>query len=131
MIRRLEIAQSMLHRPEVLFLDEPTIGLDPAARGMVWEHLMRLHAEYGTAIFLTTHMMEEADAICDRVAIMHRGKVAALGSPAELKALVGAGPDGSQATLNDVFIHFSGSSVESGGDYRETSRTRKTARRLG
>jgi len=127
MIRRLEIAQSMLHRPEVLFLDEPTIGLDPGARKLVWEHLARLRDRYGITILLTTHMMEEADQICDRVAIMHLGKVAAIGTPAELKAGIGI----KNATLDDVFIHHTGSGIESGGNWRDTSRTRRTARRLG
>jgi ABC-2 type transport system ATP-binding protein len=127
MIRRLEIAQSMLHRPKVLFLDEPTIGLDPSARNLVWEHLKELRQNYGTTIFLTTHMMEEADSICNRLAIMHLGKVAAIGSPAELKASIGK----TKATLDDVFIYYSGNVIETGGSYRETSRIRKTARRLG
>jgi len=129
MIRRLEIAQSMLHHPRVLFLDEPTIGLDPLAREAVWEHIGQLRAEYKTTIFLTTHFMDEADSLCSRVAIMHLGKVAAIGTPAELKASLG----GNGVTLNDVFIHYAGGTLEedSGGDYRETSRTRGTARRLG
>jgi ABC-2 type transport system ATP-binding protein len=127
MIRRLEIAQSMLHRPRVLFLDEPTIGLDPVGRRTVWEHLRQLLSDFGTTVFLTTHFMEEADALCARVAIMHHGKVVALGSPAELKASIG----GNGATLDDVFIHYAGDSLESGGSYRETSRTRRTAIRLG
>ena len=126
MIRRLEIAESMLHRPAVLFLDEPTVGLDPVARKAVWDHIRRVRVDFGTSILLTTHYMEEADELCDRVAIMHLGKVAALGTPAELKASVGEG-----ATLDDVFVHFSGYEVDSGGNYREVSRTRRTARRLG
>jgi ABC-2 type transport system ATP-binding protein len=125
MIRRLEIAQSMLHRPRVLFLDEPTVGLDPIARKAVWEHIQRLCSDYGTTILLTTHYMEEADELCNRVAIMHLGKVAAIGTPAELKASVGEG-----ATLDDVFVHYSGFEVDSGGNYRDVSRTRRVARRL-
>ena len=70
MIRRLEIAQSMLHRPQVLFLDEPTVGLDPIARNSVWERLRQLQAELGTTVFLTTHVMEEADALCQQIAIL-------------------------------------------------------------
>ena len=66
MIRRLEIAQSMLHRPRVLFLDEPTIGLDPVARKTVWKHMQQLRSEYGTTILLTTHYMDEADELCDQ-----------------------------------------------------------------
>jgi ABC-2 type transport system ATP-binding protein len=126
MIRRLEIAQSMLHRPPVLFLDEPTGGLDPLARQAVWERLTRLRDDSGTTIFFTTHLMEEADAWCTRVAIMHRGKVAALGPPADLKASLGW----PGATLEDVFIRYAGDTLESGGTYRDTSRERRTARRL-
>lgn len=120
MIRRLEIAQAMLHRPRVLFLDEPTLGLDPVARKAVWEHIQRLRADYGTTIFLTTHYMEEADQLCGRVAIMHLGKVVAIGTPPELKASIG----GNGVTLDDVFAHYTGYEIESGDSFRETSRTR-------
>lgn len=127
MIRRLEFAQSMLHRPRVLFLDEPTVGLDPGARRAVWELVRRYSTEHHTTILLTTHLMEEADALCDQIAIMHLGNVVASGTPAELKASIG----GNGATLDDVFIYYSGSSLDSGGTYRDTSRARRTARRLG
>jgi ABC-2 type transport system ATP-binding protein len=126
MIRRLEIAQAMLHRPKVLFLDEPTIGLDPVARKAVWEHVQQLREDYGATILLTTHYMEEADTLCNRLAIMHLGKVAAIGSPSELKASVGKG-----VTLDDVFAYYSGAEVDSVGGYRETRNVRRTARRLG
>jgi len=126
MIRRLEVAESMLHRPRLLFLDEPTVGLDPIARKTVWDHIQRLRSDYGTTILLTTHYMEEADELCDRVAIMHLGKIAAVGTPAELKASVGEG-----ATLDDVFVHYSGYEVDSGGNWREVSSVRRVARRLG
>lgn len=127
MIRRLEIAQSMLHRPRILFLDEPTIGLDPLARQTVWSHVNSLRTDFGTTIFLTTHFMEEADKLCSNVAIMHGGKVAAVGSPAELKEKLGR----KNATMDQVFIHYTGSKLESGGSFCEVSRTRRTARRLG
>ena len=127
MIRRLEIAQSMLHEPKVLFLDEPTIGLDPLARKAVWERIQQLRTDYGTTILLTTHYMEEADDLCTRVAIMHLGQVKALGSPSDLKAAIGT-PD---ATLDDVFAAYAGTFEESGGSFRDTFRTRRTARRLG
>lgn len=127
MIRRLEIVQSMMHEPQVLFLDEPTVGLDPLARKFIWEHIGKLRAEQGTTILLTTHMMEEADSLCSRVAIMHWGKLVALGSPTELKASIGR----ENATLEDVFIHFTGDKLESGGSYIDAKRTRRTARRLG
>jgi ABC-2 type transport system ATP-binding protein len=125
MIRRLEIAESMLHRPRVLFLDEPTLGLDPIARKAVWDHIQRLRSDFGTTILLTTHYMDEADELCDRVAIMHLGRIAAIGTPTELKATVGEG-----ATLDDVFVHYSGYEVDSVGNFREVSRTRRVARRL-
>lgn len=129
MIRRLEIVQSIIHRPKVLFLDEPTVGLDPLARKALWEHISQLRSEHGTTIFLTTHVMEEADHLCSRVAIMHHGKIAALGAPTDLKASIG----GDGATLEDVFIHFAGDKLEpeSGANYRETRQTRRTAQRLG
>jgi ABC-2 type transport system ATP-binding protein len=130
MIRRLEIAQSMLHRPEVLFLDEPTIGLDPVAKRSVWEHIRELREQFGTTILMTTHDMEEADGLCDTLAIMHQGHIVSLGTPVELKA--GAGPE---ATLNDVFILSTGAAmtdggVEERGAFRDVGRTRRTARRL-
>ncbi len=127
MIRRLEIAQSIMHRPTVLFLDEPTIGLDPLARKAVWEHIKELREKYNTTIFMTTHVMEEADSLCNRVAIMHHGKMMVIGSPAELKAHIG----GNNVTLEDVFVHYTGDTLEGGHNYRETARTRRTVRRLG
>ena len=126
MIRRLELAQAMLHRPEVLFLDEPTVGLDPTARATVWERVRRLREENGTTILLTTHYMEEADELCERIAVLHAGRVAATGTPAELKA--GVGPD---ATLDDVFAALTGADLETGGGFRDIGRTRRTAKRLG
>jgi ABC-2 type transport system ATP-binding protein len=127
MIRRLEIAQAVLHRPTVLFLDEPTVGLDPVARMAVWEHVERLRADFGTTILLTTHYMDEADRLCSRVAIMHLGKVVAIGTPSHLKASIGK----ENATLDDVFVHYTGYEIETGGSFLETSRTRGVARRLG
>jgi ABC-2 type transport system ATP-binding protein len=130
MVRRLEIAQSTLHRPPLLFLDEPTVGLDPLARTAVWEHVQRLRGELGTTVFLTTHSMEEADALCSRLAILHRGTLAAVGTPVELKASLGR-PAGTEVTLDDVFLHYAGDSLAEGGGFREISRERRTARRLG
>ncbi len=126
MIRRLELAQAMLHEPDVLFLDEPTIGLDPLARRAVWERLEELRARSAATILITTHDMEEAEALCDVVALMHRGRIASLGTPAELKA--GIGPE---ATLEDVFARVAGGALEAEGSYRDVRRTRFTARRLG
>ena len=126
MIRRLEVGQAMLHQPQVLFLDEPTIGLDPVARKAVWDHLGQLRKQTGMTICLTTHYMEEADSLCDRIAILHLGHMMALGSPAELKAATG----NAGASLDDVFASFTGNTLETGGSYRDTARTRRTARRL-
>jgi len=125
MIRRLEIAQSMLHRPTVLFLDEPTVGLDPVARHGVWRHIRNLRDEFDTTVFMTTHDMEEADQLCETVAFMHRGRLAGFGTPAELKAKVGP-----QATLDDVFIEMTGSIASEAGSYRDVRRVRRTAARL-
>jgi len=126
MVRRLEIAQSTLHRPKVLFLDEPTVGLDPIARDTVWEHLIDLRTNFGTTLFFTTHYLEEAESHCDRIAIMHRGKVAALGTCKELETSLGSGH-----TLNDVFIHYAGTTLDSGGRFRDVAVERTTAQRLG
>jgi ABC-2 type transport system ATP-binding protein len=127
MIRRLEVAQALLHEPSVLFLDEPTVGLDPVARQAIWDHLTRLRDETDMTIFLTTHSMEEADRLCTRVGIMHRGDIVALDTPDALKATVG----GEHTTLDDVFVHYAGNALETGGNFRETTRSRRTARRLG
>jgi ABC-2 type transport system ATP-binding protein len=126
MIRRLELAQAMLHDPAVLFLDEPTVGLDPTGRDAVWARIREVRDRDRTTVLLTTHHMEEADALCDRVAIMHHGSIAAIGTPAELKAAVGPG-----ATLDDVFRQATGADIDAGGTYRDVARTRRTASRLG
>jgi len=126
MIRRLEIAQSMLHRPSVLFLDEPTVGLDPFAKLAVWKHIRDLRREFNATIMMTTHDMLEADDLCETIAFMHQGKIAAIGSPADLKAAMGP-----QASLGDVFIHYTGAGISEGGDLQDVARTRRTSQRLG
>jgi ABC-2 type transport system ATP-binding protein len=126
MVRRLEIAQTLIHRPRVLFLDEPTIGLDPVARRAVWNHLMALRAQYGTTLFITTHYMEEAEELCTRVAIMNSGKIVALDTPEGLISQVGR----EDATLEDAFAHFTGDTLESGGTYKDVRNIRRTAGRL-
>ena len=88
MKRRLEIARGMLHQPQILFLDEPTLGLDPQTRKSIWTHLNELRSKKGVTIFMTTHYMDEAE-YCDRIAIIDRGRIVALGTPDELKAKVG------------------------------------------
>lgn len=87
MAQRVKIARALMHDPEILFLDEPTAGLDPQSRVLLWEEIKKLNYN-GTTIFLTTHYMEEAEQLCDRVAILHEGEIKALGTPAQLKELV-------------------------------------------
>jgi ABC-2 type transport system ATP-binding protein len=89
MRRRLEIARGLLHQPDVLFLDEPTIGLDPQTRNKIWGYIHELRKQIGLTIFMTTHYMDEADLNCDRIGIIDRGKIIALDTPARLKDAVG------------------------------------------
>ncbi|MEM1538770.1 MAG: ATP-binding cassette domain-containing protein [Candidatus Nezhaarchaeales archaeon] len=89
MRRRLELACGLINRPKILFLDEPTLGLDVQTRATIWEYIKRLRKEYGVTIFMTTHYLEEADALCDRVAIIDRGRIIAIGAPSELKDRLG------------------------------------------
>ena len=128
MVRRLELAQALVNRPSVLVLDEPTVGLDPVARDSVWTRVTEMQKQYGMTVLLTTHYMEEAEALCDRVALMHRGELRAVGSPSGLVAELG--PD---ATLDDVFRHFTGDSLtaDEKGGLRDVRSARRTARRLG
>ena len=127
MIRKMEIGQAMLHRPSVLFLDEPTTGLDPVARQNVWQHLLELRKNFGITIFFSTHYMEEADAVSDRIAIMNQGRLAIIGTGAELKNQVGK----PEATLEDAFIHFTGDQLDQPSNFREVKRNRQNERRLG
>ena len=129
MIRRLELAQSLISAPRLLILDEPTVGLDPIARGVVWEYITMLRAEHQMTVLMTTHYMDEADAYCDRISLMHRGKIRVTGSPASLRAGLG-----DEATLDDVFRHYTGDTLDETpeeGDMRDARRARRTARRLG
>ena len=90
MRKKLEIALALLHQPSVIFMDEPTIGLDVSTRRMLWGIITSIHKEFGVTVLLTTHYIEEADALCDRIAIIDRGKILAEGTPSELKARVHA-----------------------------------------
>jgi len=128
MVRRLELAQALVNRPRLLILDEPTIGLDPIARAGVWERVDALRREFGMTVVLTTHYMDEADELCNRLAIMHHGTIRAEGTPEELKNEVGP-----SATLDDVFRHYAGASLDSdtGESLRQVRSARRTARRLG
>jgi len=125
MLRRLEIATALLKGPAVLFLDEPTVGLDPTARRLVWERLEALREEAGTTILVTTHQMDEAERQCDRIAVMNLGQIAALGSPGELRGRFGA------PTLEDVFTEVTGGRLEEGGSFRDVRASRRRSRRLG
>lgn len=89
MMRRLEIARGLMHHPHVLFLDEPTLGLDPQTRLHIWDYIKKLNTEEGVTILLTTHYMEEADKLCDRIAIIDHGEIVALGTPQDLKNMLG------------------------------------------
>jgi ABC-2 type transport system ATP-binding protein len=130
MVRRLELAQALVNRPELLVLDEPTVGLDPVARDGVWQRVAEMRDATGMTVLLTTHYMEEADVLCDRLALMHLGRIRALGSPEELKTELGPG-----TTLEDVFRRYTGNSLEGADDgkggMREIRTTRRTAGRVG
>jgi ABC-2 type transport system ATP-binding protein len=108
MKRRLDLASALVHRPEVLFLDEPTTGLDPASRLTIWEEVRRIN-ERGTTVFLTTQYLEEADALCDRLAIIDDGRIVREGTPAELKAELRERLElDDEPTLDDVFLDATG-----------------------
>jgi ABC-2 type transport system ATP-binding protein len=134
MLRRLEIASALLNRPQVLFLDEPTVGLDPNARAMVWERLQALREQSGTTILVTTHLMEEAERHCDRLGVIDQGRLIEQGEPAELIERHDAD------TLEDVFRTITGRPLgeETGeeildeeGRLSDVRAQRRTARRLG
>jgi ABC-2 type transport system ATP-binding protein len=89
MRRRLEIARGLIHKPKVIFLDEPTLGLDPTSRELMWKYIKLLVREENITIILTTHYMEEADILCDRIGIIDKGKIIALDTPSKLKEMIG------------------------------------------
>jgi ABC-2 type transport system ATP-binding protein len=129
MIRRLEIAQSMLHRPAVVFMDEPTVGLDPAARNTVWKHVKRLRDDYKITIMLTTHFMAEVEELCSRLAILHRGRIVSAGTTAEIKEKLCPG-----GTLDEVFerLALSDAEEEKGKEnFRDISRNRRSLAKRG
>ena len=112
MKRRLDLASALVHEPDVLFLDEPTTGLDPASRLVVWEEVRRIN-ELGTTVFLTTQYLEEADQLCDRLAIIDGGLIVKEGTPAELKAELKQRRNlDVEPTLDDVFLDVTGRSRE-------------------
>jgi ABC-2 type transport system ATP-binding protein len=133
MLRRLEIATALLNRPAVLFLDEPTVGLDPSARRMVWDRLDALREQAGTTIVVTTHLMEEAEHHCERLAVIDRGRLVEQGEPAELLERHGT------ASLEEVFTLVTGRPLSERGSEDEDDEgrlsdvraQRRVARRLG
>ncbi|MGW0864346.1 ABC transporter ATP-binding protein [Streptomyces sp. NPDC002611] len=106
--RRLDIAMALTHRPKVLFLDEPTTGLDPGSRADLWDLVRRLRDEHGTTVFLTTHYLDEADALSDRLVVVDQGVVVAEGAPSALKLRHGGSID---ASLQDTFLAITGRSA--------------------
>jgi len=130
MLRRLEIATALLNRPAVLFLDEPTVGLDPTARRNVWERLHALREQAGTTILVTTHLMEEAERNCDRLAVIDQGRLVEQGEPAELLERHHT------ESLEEVFTAVTGHEIDPEGDEDEgrlsdVRAQRRVARRLG
>jgi ABC-2 type transport system ATP-binding protein len=113
MRRRVEIARGLVHEPKVFFLDEPTSGLDPVARTAAWTVLQKVQSECDLTVLLTTHDGNEADALCDRIAIVDHGKLMALDTPARLKASIPS-EDPSRTTLDDVFVHYAGRDLREG-----------------
>jgi ABC-2 type transport system ATP-binding protein len=105
MRRRLEIARGLLHTPALLFLDEPTLGLDPQSRNQMWTHVKNLNKSEGVTVFLTTHYMDEADRVADRIAVIDHGKIVAIGSSAELKAQT------KTDTLEGAFLALTGHEI--------------------
>src|SRR5437762_11482278 len=105
MKRRLEIARGLLHTPKVLFLDEPTLGLDPQSRNQMWTHVRRLNQSEHVTVFLTTHYMDEADRVADRIAVIDHGRIVATGSSAELKAQPGTD------SLEAAFLALTGTTI--------------------
>ncbi len=105
MKRRLEIARGLLHTPQILFLDEPTLGLDVQTRNQLWNHVKRLNQTEGVTVFLTTHYMDEADRVAQRIAIIDHGRIVAQGTPQELKQQTG------KDSLEDTFLALTGSTI--------------------
>ena len=105
MRRRLEIARGLLHTPRILFLDEPTLGLDPQSRNQMWTHVQNLNQSDGVTVFLTTHYMDEADRVAHRIAVIDHGRIVAIGSPAELKARTNS------ESLEEAFLALTGTAI--------------------
>ncbi len=127
MVRRLELAQALVHRPRLLVLDEPTVGLDPVARGDFWERILELQHQHGTTVLLSTHYLEEAEQFAGRVALLHRGRLRALDTPKALEASLGEGKN-----LEDVFRTFSSddAATTTAGGWSDVRATRRSVQRV-
>jgi ABC-2 type transport system ATP-binding protein len=125
MKRRLEIARGFLHTPKILFLDEPTLGLDPQSRNQLWTHVKNLNQSEGVTVFLTTHYMDEADRVAQRIAVIDHGHIVATGSPSELKAQT------SKESLEEAFLALTGTAIrdESAGSADQMRQMAKMWRR--
>jgi ABC-2 type transport system ATP-binding protein len=125
MKRRLEIARGFLHTPKILFLDEPTLGLDPQSRNQLWTHVKHLNETEGVTVFLTTHYMDEADRVAHRIAIIDHGKIVALGTSAELKQQTNTD------SLEHAFLALTGSTIrdESAGSVEQMRQVARMWRR--
>jgi ABC-2 type transport system ATP-binding protein len=124
MRRRLEIARCMLHTPKIIFLDEPTLGLDPQTRNQLWTHIKRLNESDGITVFLTTHYMDEAERTANRIAIIDHGSIVAQGTLSELKEITGAD------SLEGAFLKLTGYSIRE-EEAGQTERMRRIARMFG
>jgi len=128
MRRRVEVARGLVHGPKILFLDEPTTGLDPVSRFDVWEMLERIQRERQLTILLTTHYMEEADRLCDRIAIIDHGRLITLDTPDNLKASVPGSTE--DTSLNDVFAYYTGRGLtDSGANFSTSARNLRLAKK--
>ena len=125
MRRRLEIARGFLHTPKILFLDEPTLGLDPQSRNQLWTHVKNLNQQDGVTVFLTTHYMDEADRVAQRIAIIDHGRIVAIGSPRELKDQTG------KESLEEAFLALTGTTIrdESAGSVDQMRQVARMWRR--
>jgi ABC-2 type transport system ATP-binding protein len=125
MKRRLEIARGLLHHPKVLFLDEPTLGLDPQTRNLIWDYIRNLNKTEGITVFFTTHYMQEAERVADRIAIIDHGKIIAEGTSPELKTRTGT------ESLEDAFLALTGKNIrdESGTSIERLRAARRAWRR--
>jgi ABC-2 type transport system ATP-binding protein len=125
MKRRLEIARSFLHTPKILFLDEPTLGLDPQTRNQLWTQVKHLNQTEGVTVFLTTHYMDEAERVAQRIAVIDHGKIVALGTPAELKQQTG------KDSLEEVFLALTGNTIRDESANTGTDQLRQMAKMWG